>query len=152
VKLVPRFTQGTLVPVKHNLRWILIALLTLGWIAGLARAQSKPATDPSIFTPVETPTINLDQWKTYQTPPSGDAFKIKPHDSGKDTKTLPIPKGIDLGKSRLEFNASHTSEVTAPGVAIDSGETSNLSNTVQGKRQEKTAPNYFGFTFSRPMH
>jgi hypothetical protein len=150
--LVPQFAQGTQTPVKRNMRWIFVALLTLGWVTGLVRAQSKPATDPSVFTPIETPAFDLDQWKTYQTPPSADAFKIKPHDSGKAPAALPIPKSVDLGKSRIEFNASHTSEVTAPGVAIDSGETSNLSKSVPGKRQEKIVPNYFGFTLSRPLH
>jgi hypothetical protein len=149
---VARFAQGTLVPKKSNMRWVVIAFLTLGCVAGPARAESTQATDPSIFTPIETPTINPDTWKTYQTPPSADTYKIEPSETGKGAKALPIQKGIDLGKSRIEFNASHTSTVTAPGVAIDSGETSNLSGSVPGKRQETAAPNYFGFTLSRPMH
>jgi hypothetical protein len=140
------------VPVKNNMHWIFAAFLTLGCSAGLARAETIPATDPSIFNPIETPTINPDQWKTYQTPPSADGYKIKPNETGGGATAPLIPKGIDLGKSRIEFNANHTSAVTAPGGAIDSGETSNLSGSVPGKRQETAAPNYFGFTLSRPMH
>ncbi|HEY5379549.1 MAG TPA: hypothetical protein VIJ78_08430 [Pseudolabrys sp.] len=138
--------------MKSNMRWIFAAFLTLGCTAGLARAESIPATDPSIFTPIETPAINPDKWKTYQTPPSADGYKIKPSETGSGATAPLIPKGIDLGKSRIEFNANHTSAVTAPGGAIDSGETSNLSGSVPGKRQETAAPNYFGFTLSRPMH
>jgi hypothetical protein len=132
------------------MRWILAVLLMLGWIAGLARAQSKPATDPSIFTPVETPTVNLDQWKTYQERPRADAFKIKPHESGKSQMALPFPKSIDLGTSKLEFDADRTRNVNVPGVATDSGETSNLSSVLQSRKQDRMQPNYFGLKLSTP--
>jgi hypothetical protein len=118
------------------------AVLTLGWLAGAAGAQ------PSPFAPVETPSYDLDALKA---PPSTGTYKINPK-PGEAKPALGIPKGVDFGKSRLEFNASHTRDVNAPGVNIDSGETSNLSKVLPGQKQDGAMPNYFGLKLSTPMH
>jgi hypothetical protein len=125
------------------MRSLFAAVLTLGSLA--AGAQ------PSPFAPVETPSYDLDALKMPQAPPSTGAYKINPK-PGEAKPALGIPNGLDLGKSRIEFNASRTRDVNAPGVNIDSGETSNLSKVMQGQKQDGAMPNYFGLKLSTPMH
>ena len=90
-------------------------------------------------------------FKPPQTPPSADAPKIKTDKSGDAAPAIAIPNSINLGKSNLQFDAKHTSAVTAPGVSMDSGETSNLSKVMPGEKQDKVLPDYFGFKLSTPV-
>lgn len=133
------------------MRRLFATILALGWwTAGVALAQ-QPATPTSPFAPIETPTVNPEMFKTPQTPPSADAPKIKPDKSADAAPAIAIPNGIDLGKSKLQFDAKHTSAVTAPGVSTDSGETSNLSKVMPGETQDKVLPDYFGFKLITPV-
>jgi len=129
----------------HAMRLLFAGVLALGLLAGAAGAQQSP----SPFAPVETPSYDLDALKTPQAPPSNGVYKINPK-SGETKPALEIPKGVDLGKSRLEFNAGRIRDVNAPGINIDSGETSNLSKVLPGQKQDRVLPDYFGLKLSTP--
>lgn len=131
------------------MRWIAAIFLTIGWWAAGAALAQQPAERPSPFAPIESPNVDPDTFTKPQAAPPAGADKLNP---GTNAPALAIPKSVDLGKSRLDFDVSHTSTITAPGVAIDSGETANLSKTLPGQKQETTLPNYFGLRISTPTH
>ncbi len=109
-----------------------VIALAAGWPAA---AQQPSGTPPSQFTPIAPPTIDLDSLK-------------KPQDAPRPE--LVIPKGIEPGKSPLEFDARQTRDVIAPRVSIDSGETSNLSKVLPGQKEESPLPDYFGLKLTKP--
>ena len=129
------------------MRWILTVTLALGWpAAGLAQQSGSP----SPYAPVPTPTIDPYLSIPQQTAPQETSkFKV---DNDAKAPGWTLPNRIDLGKSQLQFDAKHTSEVNTLGMATDSGETSNLSKAMPLQKQESTLPNYFGLKFSTPMH
>ncbi len=137
----------------RDMRWALAGLLVLGWWPnGAAQAQQQPGTPASQFAPVATPMIDPDSLKTPKAPLRADPEKFKLDKSGKAATELEIPKGIDLGKFQLEFDAKHTTDITKPGLAIDSGETSNLSKVLPGQKKEPVLPDYFGLKLRIPTH
>ncbi len=118
------------------------------WPINAAQAQ-QPA---SPFAPVATPTLGPDALKIPLTPPHTDVNRFKPDGSAKAGTEWAIPKTIDLGSSKLDFDAKHTFEVTKPGVGVDSGELSNLSRVAPGRRQEPALPDYFGLKLRIPTN
>jgi hypothetical protein len=132
------------------MRWIAAILLTLGcWSAGAAQAQ-QPAKQPSAFAPIESPNVDPDAFTNQRARPGMDANKVDTDKSGKAAPALAIPKAIDLVGSHLGFEVDHTTARTAPGAATDSGETSNLSKTIPGQKQDGVLPDYFGLKLSTP--
>jgi len=107
------------------------------------QAAGSPQSAPSASEPVK-----IDP-EALKVPPPASPYDSSKFDLGKPE--LAIPKGIDLGKSQLEFDAKHTTDITKPGLTIDSGETSNLSKVLPGQKQEPVLPDYFGLKLRTPM-
>ncbi len=127
------------------MRWIFVGIM----IVGLATAASaEQATSP--FAPIATPTINPEILKTPQPVPESEPKKLKSN-LDRDPPALTTPKGIDLGKSKLDIDVKN-SDPTSRGVAPDSGETSNLTRSVRGQKQDPTRPDYFGLKITAPTH
>jgi hypothetical protein len=140
--------------MECNMRLVLAVffagLLELGLCH--AQAQQQPSTAAPEFAPVETPVIDVDLLETPQVPARAEPKKLNPDQSDKSKTELTFPNSIDLGKSKLEFDTKHSSELTARNLANDSGEASNLSKVMPGQKQERALPNYFGFTIKTPTH
>jgi len=129
---------------------------TLAVIAALgapngAHAQ-QPAAPSSQFAPIEPPKFDPDLLKPPQAALHTDADKFKMDKADNAAPGWTLPKGIDVGKYQLQFDANHTSAVTAPRMDMDSGESSNLSKIAPGRREEPVLPNYFGLKLSAPTH
>jgi hypothetical protein len=131
------------------MRWTLVAVLTLAgsWPFDALYAQQPPSTSP--FAPVETPVLDPDVFKAPPPMPNRDVGKPALDKSGKAAPESKPLNQIDIGNSQLQFNANRTRDVVAPGVGIDSGETSNLSSTM-GPKQTPVLPDYFGLKLSTP--
>jgi hypothetical protein len=118
-------------------------------ILGLTTAASaQQATSP--FAPIATPTINPEMLKTPQPAPEPEGKKLK-SELDRDPPALTTPKGIDLGKSKLDIDVKN-SDATNRGLVPDSGETSNLTRSVRGQKQDPTLPDYFGLKITAPTH
>jgi hypothetical protein len=130
---------------------IIAAFFVLTALALGNSAQADPMPTNS-FAPVETPKIDADLLKPPQTARQADIDKFQTDRSDKAATRWTAPKVIDLGTYQLQFDANHTSAITAPHFDMDSGENANLSNLAPGKRNESILPNYFGFKLSAPTH
>jgi len=133
--------------MNRGVRLAIAGLVAIGCL-GVASAQQPVATS-SPFAPVPTPEFDLDVPKTAKTQ-TYDASKFKIDRENKDAPAVALPKGIDLGNSRLQFQARHRSEVNKADLPVENGITGNLSTIIPGQRQETPMPNFFGFTLSTP--
>ena len=135
---------------------ILICGGTLAAIAATGAPKAVHAQQPvapsSQFAPIETPKFDPDLLKPPQVALSPNVDKFKTDKADKAAPGWTVPKGIDVGKYQLQFDANHTSAVTAPRMDMDSGESSNLSKIAPGRREEPVLPNYFGLKLSAPTH
>jgi hypothetical protein len=132
---------------------------TSGVVAALFLAVTVPndpahaeQTSSSQFAPVTTPGFDVNALKTPRAPAPTEVGKLKNDRQAASPSGFELPKGMDVGSYKLDFNANHTTAVTAPHMNMDSGETANLSNMAPGKRNESVLPNYFGFKLSAPTH
>jgi hypothetical protein len=134
--------------MNRDLRWIagLAALVILA--ANVAHAQT--AAESKIFAPISPPIFDADLLKTPQAAPPLDAASLKNEKSGKAAPAL--PKGFDLGKYQLEFDAKNSRDAAKSGLTTDSGEAANLSKLVPGQKQDRVLPNFFGLKLSTPTH
>jgi hypothetical protein len=143
--------------MKRDMRWLLgwtfAGLLSLVcWPSAAVLAQQQPGTPASQFAPVAPPRFDADSLKTPLASPHADSKTFNSDKSDKAETKLEIPRRIDLGKSQLEFDARHTTDVISPNVAIDSGESSNLSKVTPARKQEPVLPDYFGLKLKMPMN
>jgi hypothetical protein len=133
--------------MKRGIRRAIAGLMAIGcW--SVASAQ-QPAATSSPFAPVPTPEFDLGSPKTPKTQPD-HASKFKVDRDSKETPAAAPPKGIDLGKSHVEFQAKHSSDVNKEGLPVENGITGNLSTVIPGQRQETVMPNFFGLRLSTP--
>ncbi|MDO8878770.1 MAG: hypothetical protein Q8M24_10270 [Pseudolabrys sp.] len=130
--------------MKRIAQSLLMVALTSLAVPGAGHAQQPPAA-----TGKPAPAPKLD----------AEALRIPDgiHDTGaktiaKPNKPLPppsLPNKVDLGQYDLEFRAKHSGDVN-PRTGLDSGETSNLSNSSVGRKSDPALPNYFGLKLSAP--
>ena len=131
--------------MKHVARCMMtgcfVALMSVTWLdasqaqqAATPKAKTAPKLDAEALripdSIHDTGAKRIDRSQTVLPPPS-------------------LPNKVDLGKYDLEFRARHSSDVN-PRTGFDSGEKSNLSNSV-GRKPDSTVPNYFGLKLSTPM-
>lgn len=129
----------------------IVAALFMASAAPNYVAQAEPTTS-SQFAPVATPGFDVNALKTPRAPAPTEVGKLKNERQASGPSGFELPKGMDVGSYKLDFNANHTTAITAPRFNMDSGETANLSNLAPGKRNESILPNYFGFKLSAPTH
>lgn len=130
-----------------GIRRAIAGLMAIGcW--SVASAQ-QPATTSSPFAPVPTPEFDLDLPKAAKTQPD-HAGKFKVDKDSKEAPAVALPKGIDLGKSHLQFQARHSSDINKEDLPVENGITGNLSTIIPGQRQETVMPNFFGLRLSTP--
>jgi hypothetical protein len=128
-----------------------VLIAAIGALNKAAHAQQAAAPSAQ-FAPIETPKFDPDLLKPPHAALSTDVDKFRTDKSGNAAAGWTLPKGIDVGKYQLQFDANHTSAVTAPRMDMDSGESSNLSKIAPGRREEPVLPNYFGLKLSAPTH
>lgn len=118
-------------------------------VAGASALSAAQAQTQSPFAPIETPSYDPDLLKAPPPAPGQDSGK-----PGFDKSANPAPKSalpkIGVGGGELRLDANRTRDVVAPGVNIDSGETSNLSTTMPAQKQDQVLPDYFGLKLSVP--
>jgi hypothetical protein len=133
--------------MNRGMRRTIAGLMAIGcW--SVASAQ-QPAATSSPFAPVPTPEFDLDAQKTPKPRPY-DANKFEVNKDSKEAPAMALPNGIDLGKSHLQFQARHSSEVNQADLPVENGLTGNLSTIIPGQRQETVMPNFFGLKLSTP--
>ena len=113
------------------------------------RVGAAAGRDIVAFAPVPTPEFDLGSPKTPKTQPD-HASKFKVDRDSKETPAVALPNGVDLGKSHLQFQARHSSDVNKEGLPVENGITGNLSTIIPGQRQETAMPNFFGLRLSTP--
>jgi hypothetical protein len=127
------------------MRWIFAGLLIVGLTtSGMAQQATSP------YAPVATPAISPDMLETPQPVPETQPKKLK---TNKETAppALTAPKGINLGRSKLDIDVKN-SDATNRGLVPDSGETSNLTMSAPGLKHDPTLPDYFGLKITAPTH
>jgi len=127
------------------MRWIFAGLMAVGLSTA---SMAQQATSP--YAPVETPTINPEMLKTPQPALESEPKKLKTN-LDTDAPALTAPKGIDIGKSKLDIDVKN-SDATKRGLVPDSGETSNLTKSAPGLKRDPTLPDYFGLKITAPTH
>lgn len=130
--------------MMHFLTYAAIAGFALAGLSGDGNAQST-GNPPSS---VRTPQLDADALKVPDSARGADADKIV----GKTPKPLPppgLPSKVDLGRYDLDFKAQRSSDVN-PRTGFDSGEKSNLSNSLLGRQRDSAMPDYFGLKLSTP--
>lgn len=125
--------------------------MALSGIGAIDAVRAQQAATPSPFQPIETPTLNPEMLKTPQPSPHAGADGTNFDKSSKEQPGLKLPNRVDIGKYELQFKTGRTRDITTRE-GIDSGETSNLSATIPGQKQNQPLPDYFGLKLSAPTH
>ena len=126
------------------MRWVMAGLLAAGlWTAAQAQ-QAAP------YASVATPALDPDLLKMPQAAPQTEPKNFRTQ-SDKDTPALAAPQGIQVGKSKLDFDVKN-SDPKNRGVVPDSGSSSNLAKAMPGHKQDPTLPDYFGLKLTTPTH
>ena len=124
------------------MRCAMAGLLAAGlWTAAQAQ-QGAP------YAPVATPALDPDLLKMPQAAPQAEPKSFNTQ-SDKYAPALGAPQGIQVGKSKLDFDIKN-SDPKNRGVVPDSGSSSNLAKAMPGKKQDPTLPDYFGLKITTP--
>lgn len=131
-----------------HMRLALAATLALS-LAGSFTAGAQQSDTP--FKPVETPKLDPEVFRPPQTATPNKAT-AKSDPLGKEAQTSPAPGGVAIGKYdkfELNFDAARTKDIN-PRTGFDSGETSNLSKSLDRRKTGPAMPDYFGLKLTAP--
>ena len=128
------------------IRPTLAAALVLS-LAGSLAARAQQSDTP--FKPVETPKLDPE---VFRTPQAGAPDKAAASGNALGKDAQPAPGGVAIGrydKFELNFDAARTKDVN-PRTGFDSGETSNLSKSLDRRKTGPAMPDYFGLKLTAP--
>lgn len=131
-----------------HMRLALAATLALS-LAGSFTAGAQQSDTP--FKPVETPKLDPDVFKAPQAA-APDQVTATNNALGNGTQKSPTPGGVAIGKYdkfELNFDAARTKDIN-PRTGFDSGETSNLSKSLDRRKTGPAMPDYFGLKLTAP--